>query len=81
MRSKQDHAVGGNAAPDEGQRLLAGRIHPVHVVREYQHRLLGRRLGDQVERGHRDGEQVGRRVRLLTERDVERLATMSRQPD
>ena len=81
MRGEQDDAVGGNTAPDEGQRLLAGRIHPVHIIREYQHRLPGSSLGDQVQRGHRHGEQVGRRVRFLAERDVERLTAMPRKPE
>ncbi len=76
---QHDDAVGRRPAGDEREGLPGGGVHPVHVVGQQQHRLVGGDLGEQVQGRHRHRVQVGAQVRDPTERGIERGAPVARQ--
>ncbi len=56
---QDEDGVGGHPARHEGQYVGAGAVEPLGVVGDGQHRGERGALGDELQRGQRDAEQIG----------------------
>ena len=74
------HPVGVQAAGDESEHLHRHLIQPLCVIDHAQHRLSGRRVGQQRQRRQPDQEPVRRRPGYQPERRAQRLPLRPGQP-
>ena len=74
------HPVGVQAAGDESEHLHRHLIQPLRVIDQAQHRLPGRRVGQQRQRRQPDQEPVRWRAVHQPERRLQRLPLRPGQP-